>query len=55
LSELAGFDLDRSTARAWSKFQARLADHVADMEDDDILVVEAESAVDEDAATGSAR
>lgn len=48
LSEFAGFDLDRSTARAWSKFQARLADHVADMADGDFLLVEAESSVDED-------
>lgn len=54
LSEFADFDLDRSTARAWSKFQARLADHVADMQDDDILLVEAESAADEDEADGSA-
>ena len=48
LSEFAGFDLDRSTARAWSKFQARLADHVVDMEDDDLLLVEAESSVDDE-------
>lgn len=54
LSEFADFDLDRSTARAWSKFQARLADHVADMQDDDILLVEAELAADEDEADGSA-
>lgn len=48
MSEFAGFDLDRSTERAWSRFQARLADHIADMSDDDVLVVSAEAAVDED-------
>ena len=47
LSEFAGFDLDRSTARAWSKFQARLADHVVDMDQNDLLLVEAESSVDD--------
>jgi hypothetical protein len=44
VSEFAGFDLDRSTARAWSRFQARLADHLVEMGDDDILVVETEVA-----------
>ena len=44
MSEFAGFDLDRATARAWSRFQARLADRVADMEDGDIVLVEAEAA-----------
>src|SRR5512141_9172 len=52
MSEFAGFDLDRSTARAWSSFQSRLADHVAAMEDDDVLLVEAESSLDD--AEGSA-
>ena len=47
MSEFAGFDLDHSTARAWSRFQARLADHVAEMTDQDTLVVDAEVA-DED-------
>lgn len=46
MSEFAGFDLDRSTERAWSRFQAKLADHLADMRDDDVLIVSAESAVD---------
>ena len=41
--EFAEFDLDRSTARAWSQFQARLADHVAAMTGDDVLIVEADS------------
>jgi hypothetical protein len=42
VSEFAGFDLDRSTARAWSRFQARLADHLVDMDGDDIIVIETE-------------
>lgn len=42
LSEFAAFDLDRTTARAWTKFQARLADHLAEMGDEDTLVVDAE-------------
>jgi hypothetical protein len=44
VSEFAGFDLDRSTARAWSRFQARLADHLVEMDDEDILVVDTEVA-----------
>ncbi|MEO5711687.1 MAG: hypothetical protein ABIQ59_17905 [Nocardioidaceae bacterium] len=48
MSEFAGFDLDRSTARAWGSFQSRLADHVAAMEDDDVLFVEAEASGEED-------
>src|SRR3954454_2742151 len=42
-----GFDLERSTAEAWRRFQARLGDHLAEMEQDDLLLVEAESTVDE--------
>jgi len=48
MSEFAGFDLDRNTERAWSRFRARLADHIAEMADDDILVVSVDSAVDDD-------
>ena len=44
------FDLDRSLARAWSRFQVRLADHLAAMEDDDLLLVEVESTLEEDDA-----
>jgi hypothetical protein len=44
VSEFAGFDLDRSTARAWSHFQARLADHLCEMGEDDIVVVDTEVA-----------
>ena len=47
LSEFAGYDLDRNTARAWSRFQARLADHLAEMGDEDMLVIDAEVADDD--------
>jgi hypothetical protein len=47
LSEFAGFDLDRNTSRAWSRFQARLADHIAEMTDEDSLVIDAEVAAEE--------
>lgn len=40
MREFAGFDLDGATAQAWSRFQARLADHLAEMGDDDVLVVD---------------
>ncbi len=54
MDEFAGFDLDRTTERAWSAFQSRLADHVAAMEDDEVLLVEAESASDETGGEGCA-
>lgn len=47
MSEFAGFDLDRITARAWSRFQARLADHLAELGDDDTLVIDTEVADDD--------
>ena len=40
----ADFDVDRTTRRAWRRFQIALADHVVAMDDDDILVVAAEVA-----------
>lgn len=40
MSELDEFDLDRAVKRAWAAFQTRLADHIAGMSDDDILIVE---------------
>ena len=46
-------DLDRTSARAWRRFQSRLADHVVAMADDDVLVVDAETWLDDD-ATGAA-
>jgi len=54
MSEFTGLDFDGSTALAWSEFQARLADHVAEMEDDALLIVGAESSVDEDEGAGAA-
>ena len=48
MSEFAGFDLDRSTERAWSRFQAKLADHLAEMRDEDVMIVSAESSVDDE-------
>jgi hypothetical protein len=48
MAEFAGFDLDRSTERAWSAFQARLADRVADLSDDEVVIVEVGSVVEED-------
>ena len=47
MSEVAGFDLDRDTARAWSRFQARLADRIVEMTDEDVLVVDVEVAEDD--------
>ncbi len=44
-------DFDSSTASAWRRFQARLADHLLAMQDDDLLLLEAETALeDEDGA-----
>ena len=34
---------DSSTATAWTQFQARLADHLLEMEEDDLLMLEAET------------
>ncbi|HEU4513458.1 MAG TPA: hypothetical protein VFR87_10180 [Nocardioidaceae bacterium] len=52
MREFAGFDLDGATARAWSGFQVRLADHLAEMGDDDVLVVDVQVAeVDVEGAT----
>ncbi len=42
------FDLDRSTARAWSEFQARLGDHLSAMQNDDILVLAVDSTMSDD-------
>lgn len=50
-----GFDLERSVEEAWRRFRVRLADHLAQMQDDDVLVVEVVAAVDElgDSGDGS--
>lgn len=39
MSEFADFDLDRSVSRAWKGFQARLADYLVAMTDEDSLVI----------------
>ena len=44
MSDFEGFDLDRTTARAWSQLQDRLAEHLAAMEEDDSLVIDVEAA-----------
>lgn len=51
--EFAEFDLDRSTARAWSQFQARLADHLAAMREHDVLVIQAYAGDSDDDAGGA--
>jgi hypothetical protein len=38
------FEFDTVNEQAWSGFRARLADHLAEMEDDDILVVDTDPA-----------
>ena len=48
MGEYADFDLDRTTMRAWSRFQGELADHIVAMDDDDILVIDADVSVDDD-------
>jgi hypothetical protein len=39
MSEYTDFDLDRSVSRAWKGFQARLADYLVGMTDEDSLVI----------------
>lgn len=46
MSELEDFDLDLATSQSWDRFTNRLADHLDEMEDDEILVISAE--VDEE-------
>jgi hypothetical protein len=45
MSEPRDFDLDQAVNRAWSSFAHRLADHLAAMDEDDLLVVDVETAV----------
>ena len=42
MDDLESFDLDRSVARAWDTFRERLADHIAQMADDDYLILNAQ-------------
>ena len=46
MSEFGGFDVDLEAARAWSRFQTRLGDHLVAMADDDVLVLEVDSGTD---------
>lgn len=41
MSDMGGFDLDRTVARAWDVFRAHLADHIANMVDGDYLTLTA--------------
>lgn len=43
MSDFEGFDLDQTTARAWSQLQDRLAEHLASMDGDDTLVIDVEA------------
>jgi hypothetical protein len=47
-------DLEASTERAWRGFRQRLADGLAEMAEDDVLLVEVETGVDEDELDGAA-
>ena len=49
MDETSQTELDRTTREAWRRFRLRLADHVAGMEDDDVLVVEVPWAVGDEA------
>lgn len=46
------FNLEAGVDAAWAGFRGRLADHLAGMEEDDQLIVTAESGVDEDDLEG---
>lgn len=46
--EFDSTELDSSTAKAWTRFQARLADHLHEMEEDDLLLLEVESSLEDD-------
>lgn len=53
MSEEQG-DLTVAVEAAWVAFRGRLADHLAAIEDDDLLCVEVEAGVDEDELAGTA-
>lgn len=42
MTEIEGSDIESSTARAWRRFQARLADRLVELADGETLLVEAE-------------
>ena len=47
-------DLEASTELAWTGFRQRLADRLAEAADDDVLLIELETGVDEDELAGAA-
>jgi hypothetical protein len=47
-------DLEASTELAWTGFRQRLADRLAGSEEDDVLLIEVETGVDEDELDGAA-
>ena len=51
MGETTGSRFDRLAEEAWTRFRARLADHVAEMGDGDVLIVDTDP---DDAATGGA-
>lgn len=54
MADHSDFDLDRSTGRAWSTFQVRLADYLTRMQDDHVLIIEAQSGLADDDEAGAA-
>lgn len=52
MDDLESFDLDRSVARAWDTFRERLADHIAQMADDDYLILNAQEDEDDSGEAG---
>lgn len=49
MAEYEAFNLDRGTARAWRTFQTGLGDHLADMQDGDVLLIETAKTVSDHA------
>jgi hypothetical protein len=54
MADHSDFDLDRSAGRAWSTFQVRLAEYLAQMQDDHVLIIEAQSGLADDETAGAA-
>ncbi len=50
MSDNEKFDWEGSTAAAWRSFQAQLADHLLEMGDDDLLLLEGEPGAEQDGA-----
>ena len=50
----AEFDMAAAADRAWAGFRGRLADRLAELEDDEVVFVEVESGVDDDELVGAA-